>query len=200
MSKFFLLSVLVTVVGLFPTAYPTIAKSDVDNDGLSNAYGQLIKAEHQLLKSELAVEAKKSASFEKLSADGHASWLENRQQKLVVDILKAKLAAFEKFESQAKETLTGGSINFKSSFGATETSSNELRLTAIQELQKELTSLRQKETKLAQGISTVTTNDSWAKSYRMRHALIGDQADVVAAKIVLLKQMNDLQDQSRWHI
>ena len=165
---------------------------DLDNDGVSNAYARLIEAEHQLLKSELAVETKKSANFESLLADGHASWLENRQQRLVVDILKAKMVAYEQFESEANGTLTGGEMNF----GATETNTNEMRLEIIQELEKELASLRTAEEKLATGIVGLQANDPWVEGYRLRHARTVSQADVVAAKISLLKQMNALQDES----
>ena len=192
MFKSYLLLVLMTVAGLSSSVSATEI-DDVGGDRVSNAYADLIQAEHQLLKSELATEVKKSASFEKLLADGHASWLENRQQKLVVDILKAKLAAYEQFESQAKETLTGRRITFESKFGSMDKNSIQTRLAAIEELKQELTSLRQTEQKLANGIVTLPANDSWAESYRLRHALTGHKANVVAAKIVLLERLNTSQ-------
>ena len=196
MFKSFLLLVLLSVAGLSSTANSAVVLEDTDSEILSNAYTRLIQAEHQLLKSELAVESKKSASFESLLANGHASWLENRQQRLVVDILKAKLDAYEQFESQAKATLAGGRISFESKFGSSKTDSIDARLAAIQELQRELTSLRQAEQKLSNGITTLSANDSWAEGYRLRHALTGDQADVVEATIELLLQMNASQEQT----
>ena len=104
MFKSYLLSAVMIFAVLSSNAYSIVAVED--SDSVSSAYARLIQAEHQLLVSELAVEAKKSASFERLLADGHASWLENRQQKLVVDILQAELAAYEQFETQAMDTLT----------------------------------------------------------------------------------------------
>ena len=189
--KSYLLFALATVASLSSTAYSAVA-TDGNSDQVSDAYAQLIQAEHQLLKSELAVEAKKSANFEKLLADGHASWLESRQHKLVVDILKAKLAAYEKFESQATATLTGRKIELES----IATDSIDARPTTIQELQQQLKSLRQAEAKLANGVATLPADDSWAEGYRLRLALTGDQADVVAAKISLLEQLNALQKET----
>ena len=196
MFKSSLLLVLAIVAGLSSTAYPAVASDEINNDSISNAYARLIQAEHQLLKSELAVEAKKLTSFESLLANGHASWLENRQQKLVVDILKAKLAAYEQFESQANTTLTGEEIEFESKFGSAAKDSIETRLTNIQELQQELTTLRQTEDKLARGLMTLSANDSWAEGYRLRHAVTSDQADVLAARIVLLERLNASRDRT----
>ena len=182
------------VAGLSSTAYSAVAMDGPDGDSVSNAYAQLIKAEYQLLKSELAVEAKKSASFEKLLANGHASWLENRQQKLVVDILNAKLAAYKQFESQVMPTLAGGKLKLESKFKSINSDSDELRLELIQELQKELASLRQSEEKLGHGIASLPADDSWAEGYRLRHVLTRHQADVVAAKLMLLERLNVQSD------
>ena len=139
MFKSYLLLALTIVAGLSATACSASANEALNTDNVANAYAQLIDAEQQLLQSELAVEARKSASYTKLLASGSASWLENRQQKLVVDILSAKLTAYQEFASQAKATLTGGEIEFESAGKE----SAEMRQTAMQGLQTELTSLRQ---------------------------------------------------------
>ena len=191
MFKSYFLFVLTIVAGLSSTAYlaSTMAASTIEaskDDRVSNAYGRLIQAEHQLLKSELAVEAKKSASFNSLLANGHASWLENRQQKLVVDILNAKLTAYEQFKSQAQTMLTDGEIKSDSM----EKGLVEMRQTTMQDLQKQLTSLRQAEEKLAHAVVTLAANDPWLEGYRLRHAVAGRQVDVVAAKIMLLERLN----------
>ena len=190
LSKSFLLLVFIVASGLSSTAFSAVPGADRDSKSVSNAYAQLFQAEHQLLKSELAIESRKSTSFESLLADGHASWLENRQQRLVVDILKAKLAAYEQFEPQAKVALTGEELKFEHA-GA---DSIQTRLATVQELQTELATLQQKEQKLAHGLATLSTNDSWAEGYRLRHALTSHQANVVAAKIVLLERLNASQD------
>ena len=184
------------VAGLFSAACSAIAIEAPDSDSLSNAYARVIQAEHQLLKSELAVEAKKSAKFHSLFADGHASWLESRQQKLVVDILKAKLAAYEQFESQANETLTNAKIKSGSKSTSMEKASIEMHSAMIQELQQELTALRQAEEKLASGVATLPANDPWAEGYRLRHTMTAHQATVVAAEILLLEKLHTFSDQS----
>ena len=193
MFKFYFNFVLLIFAGSPCIAYSADAAEDFGSDGVSNAYARLIKAEQQLLKSELVVEAKKSANFESLLADGHASWLENRQQKLVVDILKAELVCYEQFESQAMETLSDGQIRFESKLGAVKSNSIETRLAMIQEFRQELTTLRQSESKLAHSIMNLPGNDPWLQGDRLRHAVTVGQADVVAAKIDLLEQLNALQ-------
>ena len=193
MFKSYLLLFLVTVTGLSSTAFAKDGNKNVDLDHVSDAYVQLIQTEHQLLNSELALEVKKSASFESLLANGHASWLENRQQKLVVEILKAKLAAFENFERTATQSLIGSPIMLESLFRPMETDSIKTRAALIEELRTELATLRQAETKLANGIATLSTKDSWAEGYRLRYVRTGNQADVVVAKISLLEQLNTLQ-------
>ena len=180
--------------GLSSTAYSIVAIED--SDSVSNAYARLIQAEHQLLESELAVEAKKSASFQSLLADGHASWLENRQQKLVVDILRAELAAYAQFETQALATLTDQEIKFESNIGTMKSGSTEPRLGTIQELKQELATLRQAEAKLGNGLVTLPASDPWAEGYRMRHVVTGHKANVVAAKIALLERLNDSRNKS----
>ena len=192
MFKSYLLSAVMIFAGLSSNAYSIVAVED--SDSVSSAYARLIQAEHQLLVSELAVEAKKSASFERLLADGHASWLENRQQKLVVDILQAELAAYEQFETQAMDTLTDREILFESNIRSMKTGSIKTRLATIQELQQELTTLRQAEAKLGNGVMTLPAGDPWAEGYRLRHVVAGRQANVVAAKIALLEQLNDSED------
>ena len=195
MSKSSLLFVLLIFVAWSPAAYSDVANADLDRNSVSNAYARLIQAERQLLKTELAVEAKKSADFESLLADGHASWLENRQQKLVVDILRAELAAYEQFESQTMETLTDGEITFASNFGSVK-DSTKTRLETIQELQQELTSLRQAEAKLAHGVMNLPANDPWVMSSRLKNAVTSQQANVVAAKIMLLEQLISQRDKT----
>ena len=200
MFKFFSLFVLVTVASLSSTAYSTTPTEDLGSNSVSSAYARLIEAEHQLLNSELALEATKSARFESLLADGHVSWLENRQQKLVVDILQAELVAYEQFEAQTIETLTDGEVKFELNSGSVKSDSIETqiksRLATIQELQQQLASLRQTEAKLAHGIATLPTSDPWVAGDRLRHAVTGNQANVVAAKIVLLERLNELQNKT----
>ena len=180
----YLLLVLMAVTGLSSSACCVDAADN--NYSVSDAYARLIHAQHQLLKSELAVEAKKSDDFESLLAQGHASSLENRQQKLIVDILAAELAAYQPFVSRAMTTLTEAEIKFETKA----TDSIEMRRAAIQELQQELTSLRQAETKLGRGLATLSASEPWTQGYRLRHAVTSHQADVVAAKIELLQAMN----------
>ena len=193
MFKSFLLLVPIVFAGLSSNAYSADTTEDVGTRSVSNTYARLIQAEHQLLKSELVVEAKKSADFEELLADGHASWLENRQQKLIVDILHTELACYERFKSQAMATLTNGPVPFESKFGSAKINSIETRLAMIQELQKQLTSLQQSKAKLAHGIMTLPANDPWLQGDRLRLAVTGHQTDVVAAKIELLERLNTLR-------
>ena len=189
MFKSYLLLFLVNVTVLSSAAFANDGNKNVKRDHVSDAYLQLIRTECQLIKSGLALEVKKSASFDSLLANGHASWLENRQQKLVVDILKAKLAAFENFEKTAMQSLTGSPIILESLFRPMKTDSIKTRSALIEEL----ATLRQAEAKLANGIATLSSDDSWAEGYRLRYAKTSNQVNVVAAKISLLKQLSALQ-------
>ena len=176
--------------GLSLTADSVSAAEAVGKNSVAKAYSRLMHAEHQLLKSELAVEVTKSASFKNLLANGHASWLENRQQQLIVDILSAKLAAYERFETQSHAAMAGGKLKVESKLKSTGQDASEMSQTAMQQLQEELTALQQEKEKLTNVVLSLPGNDPWAEGYRLRNAVASDRVDVVAAKIELLEQLN----------
>ena len=90
-------------------------------------YDQLLKAEENLLKAELAVENEKLNRLNRLLANGHATWLETRQQKLDVDILSAKLKFFAEYRTTTPQSEIRETMPWHSSTTANQATLQELK-------------------------------------------------------------------------
>ncbi len=152
------------------------------NEGVQH-YDQLLKAEENLLKAELAVENEKLNRLNRLLANGHATWLETRQQKLDFDILSAKLKFFAEYRTTTPQSEIRELMPWLSSTAANQAT--------LQELKQQLTEAQQTAQKLNVAIHSPHSNDRQRRSYRLRHSVAVSQAQVLHAKIEMLQQPSE---------
>ena len=69
-----------------------------------NSYIKTLEAQHLLMKTVAAREYSKHASLEELHRNGHATWMEMRQQQLRSSVLQARAKSFGEFVAVFKNS------------------------------------------------------------------------------------------------
>ena len=174
------------------------------DEGVLDRYLQTWENQEQVLMAQCAMDEHKYNIFAELAERGHASWLEQRQQKLDLDESKARLEAAQQLLSALKSLVdqykdhsdSTNDLQFGNAFfsdlqmASQDTEAGKLEIEeSIELLTQEIATSR----KDAQESETATTsfpaNDPWLPEYRLR-------LDLEKKQIVWLEsQKNLLQSQ-----